>query len=147
LAEDLDLSWRIKLIGYQLKINCQTKVYHKGGSTFKAISQRANNRYLSERNTIRNLLKNYSTTSLMQITIPYIIIWWAAILFFLVTFQSKMAIADLKAMGWNLFHLKKTIAKRKKIQQIRVLSDKSLQSFFVPGSEKVRLFVKSLFKG
>lgn len=146
LAEDLDLSWRIKLLGYRLKTNTCTKVYHKGGSTFKTAGLNLNTRYLSEKNTIRNLLKNYSTTSLIKIAIPYLILWLAEVLFFSFTLRPKMAVADLKAAGWNLLYLKKTLAKRKRIQQTRVISDDLLRGFFVSGSEKLRIF-KNLHLG
>ncbi|MBU1299472.1 MAG: glycosyltransferase family 2 protein [Bacteroidetes bacterium] len=139
LGEDLDLSWRIKLLGYRLKINTVTKAYHKSGSTFKALGKKLNTRYLSERNTIRSLLKNYSTSSLLKVMIPYFILWSAEVLFFFFTLRPKMATGVIKAMGWNLLHLKETLAKRKRIQQTRVVGDDSLRDFFVSGSEKIRI--------
>jgi len=130
-AEDIDLCWRMWLKGYKLRRVPSAIVYHMGGATIKGSIVRGHKhitsilrRYLTERNTLRNLIKNYSSSTLFIILPFYLIMFTIEMLFFL--FLGYRAVARdvyLKALMYNIINLQDTIKKRKKIQRERVISD------------------------
>ncbi|OYU94449.1 MAG: hypothetical protein CFE21_15690 [Bacteroidetes bacterium B1(2017)] len=62
--EEVDLCWRLQLLGYHIWYIGQSKVYHLGGSTLKQGNPQKT--YLNFRNSLQMLLKNSSVSKL----------WW-----------------------------------------------------------------------
>lgn len=146
LSEDLDLSWRVKLLGYDIYVNTGTKVFHKSAETFRKMGRTLNTRYLSERNIIMNLLKNYSASSLVKIVIPYLFIFFCESLFFLITGNFRFFIGIQKAIWFNIMNLKGTLERRRYIQKRRKnKKDDFLVDFITPKSEKIEMF-KNIIK-
>ena len=128
--EDLDISWRARLRGYRVVCEPTAIIYHKIGGT-------SNNEYgsaqyvttpwrrkNSERNNLRNLLKNYSVNSLFFILPIYLMLNLMEFVFLCALGKFKIA-ADvyLKSWAYNLRILPDTLGERKIIQQTRKVSD------------------------
>lgn len=138
-TDDLDLCWRVRLAGYRIVINPQAKLYHKAGATLGKW-KRSRQRYFSERNTMRMLLKNYSTFTLIKVLPRYFVLLMAEMLFYLALRKGSMALAIVKVVLWNIRHIKGTLSLRRKIQKKRVVPDSIIQKEMIKKSLKIELF-------
>ena len=139
LSDELDLAWRVKLIGYRSVISPHAVLYHKAAVTLRQF-KRSQLRFWSERNTIRNLLKNYSTWSLIKVLPRYFVLLIAEMSYYLLIRRTDMFMAIVKAVFWNITHLKTTYTLRRKIQKIRKISDNIIQKDMIKGSIKLGIF-------
>jgi len=148
--EDIDLSWRARLLGAKIKPAPQAKVYHYGGGT--AIGSKINpqkrhqtstfRRFLTEKNALSNLLKNYGLISLIRFLPIFLLIGWGEAFLYLLSGQPAASLAIIKAHWWNLINLKKTLQKRALIQKSRRITEKEMLKFFSKGSGKWSTFKK-----
>jgi len=147
LGEDIDLSWRAQLAGYRVIVNPLAVIYHKSMGTIgpRNYRERCKLRFLSERNTVRTLLKNYSYLTLFEVLPRYFAILLFEIALFLILGRARLALADIKAVIWNITNLRETWYLHGKIQQIRVTKDDDIQKRMIPQSLKICNF-RSLFK-
>lgn len=146
--EDIDLAWRVWLIDYQVASVHEAIVYHMyGGSTGGGMKEGKYTstlfrRYLSERNNIRTILKNYDLRTLLTILPRYILINLGEIFLFLVTLKFAVVFCYLKAYYWNILNLRDTLRKRLEIKQIRLVSDREIMRRMYNGSAKLFIFKK-----
>ncbi|MCS7201475.1 MAG: glycosyltransferase family 2 protein [Dictyoglomus sp.] len=111
--EDVDLSWRARLLRYELKVNINTICYHKGSKTVKKIN--LNTYYLDYRNKLRVFIKNLS--------LPYLFIY----LFLSLPIKFLLAvIKSVKSIIWNIKNLGNTLKYRVAVQKTRKISDKEI---------------------
>lgn len=147
--EDIDLAWRVQLLGYKVVALPKAIVYHVAGGSagggeihkgrYKSSYPR---RYYHERNNIRTLLKNYQVQTLLFILPCYFLINLLEVFFYLITLKFKVVYLYLKAYAWNFANLRDTLNKRAKIQESRVISDKQLMEKMYFGSGKLMAFLK-----
>ncbi len=149
IHEDVDLSWRARMLGYELKRVENIVVYHKSGhsigpgcNTAKVMSTSVLRRYYGERNSLRNLLKNYSIHNLMwilPITLASGIL--ESILFVLIG-KPCVAWAYVRAYCWNVQNLRSALKRRNWIQSRRIVSDGAIMKNMYKGSAKLKLLVE-----
>jgi GT2 family glycosyltransferase len=126
-VEDIDLAWRVKLLGYRIVPSFNSVVYHKAEGTTRRLDL-ARKRYFTYRNTIRTLLKNYSALTLLRV-LP-ISLLQISIQSVVLTYMIKspdVLLSLIRALLWNLVYLKDTWALHKRIQKNRILSDSEIQ--------------------
>lgn len=123
LGDDIDLSWRAQLKGYDILSERKALLYHRVSATLSHSTDRAKRRYLSERNNLCSILKNYSLISLTIVMPIYFLIIILEMLFYLIKFKPKLTYSILKALSWNLINLKETLNKRSFIQKHRRKND------------------------
>ena len=146
--EDIDLAWRTWMIDYQVVPVPEAIVYHAhGGSAGGAVKEGKYvstlfRRYLSERNNIRTILKNYSLANLLIIFPRYVLINLCEILLFSVTLQFKVVLCYLKAYWWNMINLGDTLKRRGQIKQLRRVPDREIVKRMYKGSGKLTSFKK-----
>jgi len=121
--DDLDLSWRIRLAGYQIYLAPESVVYHKYQFT-KSIKQY----YWMERNRFVFLLTCYKRNTLLLI-LPMLILLEVGILFF--SFVNGFWKEKFKVYSWlinpvNWRYIKK---RRVKIKHLRRVNDKDLAPY------------------
>lgn len=149
--DDLDFCWRVRLLGYQVVTDLNSKIHHvsgvaAGGRTILDAKGRYHTtpkkRYFGERNTLRTLLKNYSAISLAKILPIYLIITMAEISFFMMLRQPKVSWAYLRAIWWNVENFPDTFRRRRLIQSLRATSDREITKDMVKGSAKFLTYKK-----
>lgn len=139
LTDDIDLSWRVRLLGYTVVVEPKAFLYHRVSATLDTPAfKRALRRFLSERNTIRTILKNYSALSLLWVFPLDMILLSAEILFFLIQGQWQLAGAGVKSIGWNLARLGGTMKLRRQVQKTRAVGDREIMKHMMDGSCKLR---------
>ncbi len=120
-SEDLDLCWRLRLMGYEIKTCPQAILFHKSSASFK---RKINSLYLQNRNFIRTSIKNYSMTNLLKNLPPLLT---ASVLFGLsATALSRNGCflrAILKSISHNVLELNSTVKARLSTQNKRRVSD------------------------
>jgi hypothetical protein len=147
--DDLDLCWRVQLVGYRVYVNPKAKIYHKmgvtlGGSSSSIVKKKSypitvKKRYFGERNTIRTLLKNYELKVLMIILPIYILINLVEMFFFVIK-SPKILKSYLEAWIWDMKEINSTLEERKKIQKIRKVSDLEILRKMYKGIGKLRAY-------
>ena len=147
--EDVDLSWRARILGFSVVPVRSAKVFHSCGGTVLGSKRNKGKhktsvfrRYLTERNSLSNLLKNYEWHNVF-ISVPvFLLLGWGEAFLYFFTRQFSAATAILKAHFWNLVNIRKVMAKRKKIQRTRKVSDKQIMKNMLGGSGKVEVLKK-----
>lgn len=119
--EDVDLGWRLWLLGYRI-VTCPKAVahHHFGGST-KASRSMLWRELLGERNDMTSLLKNYE---------PLHALGALAEMISLKQKPSRKS-GQLKNLLWNLIKLPSTLKKRRHIQKHRKLTDDEVTRLIV----------------
>lgn len=140
LSDDVDLSWRVRLLGYKIVVNPRSFLYHHVSPTLGKI-KRSKCRYLSERNILRMMLKNYSAWSLVKILPKYLVLEMMEMAFFLfLKRQPEMVLALIKAFFRNLINLPSTLKERAKVQKMRVVKDEEILKTISKKSFKLAMY-------
>jgi hypothetical protein len=66
IFEDVDLGWRLWIMGYRVVMAPDSIVYHRGHGTLRTRRQ-AKMRFLMHRNALMTIIKNYDTENLMKV--------------------------------------------------------------------------------
>jgi len=146
--EDLDLAWRVQLLGFKVKAVPEAAIYHFAGGTVtggrgrkKVFVSNIKRRYLGEKNQMRNILKNYSLGVLFTLLPRYLALNFCEMSYFAVTGKFEVLWrAYIKAHLWNLRNLSDTLKERKKVQSMRKITDTILQKNMLKHSAKLDTF-------
>ena len=66
IFEDVDLGWRLWIMGYRVALSPESRVMHRGHGTLKT-QRRYKMRYLMHRNALMTIIKNYEEENLARI--------------------------------------------------------------------------------
>lgn len=138
LNDDIDLSWRVRLLGYTVVYAANSFVYHRGHATLGPRYKRAEKRYWSERNCLRTLLKNYSFFSIFKHIPLYLCILIAEMFYHVSKLRFDLFYANIRAIVWNILYLQDTLEKRKFIQKLRKINDSKILPLLSNRSFKFR---------
>ncbi len=120
-GEDRDLCWRVLLAGFSVGSATSAIFYHNSGSVLGSSYLQ---RYHSEKNIIRSMLKNYTLKSLFKI-LPQYFFWSILELGYILFTKPKALIKSyLPAYWWNIANLPDTLRQRRKV--IRNIPDVDL---------------------
>jgi len=129
--EDSDLCWRFRIAGYEIAVCSDSVVFHR-----YEFSRSIQKFYYIERNRLMNICKNYSTRSLILIS-PILFLWECGMILYSILgslYTKKTITTKEKFRSYAYFgkistwkHIKE---ERKKIKNIRRISDKELTKFF-----------------
>lgn len=137
LNDDIDLSWRVRLLGYNIIYTKKSLIYHKVSATLGPLFERPIKRYWSEKNTIATLIKNHTPSMLLINGTIYMFLLLGEMAYFMYRGRFNLFWADFKAMLWNIKELPETIRMRMTIQK---LAKKNLKLPFEKRSLKLSLF-------
>ena len=135
-GEDLDWCWRARLKGYRILYVPASRVYHRW------LGSRGSIFYFLERNTLSNILKNYSLASLLKVMPTYLALKLLKTLWALKNTRSRNRFFTLKAIWWNAANLKETWKKRMQVQSLRIVSDAYVQRLMTKESFELLLWLK-----
>lgn len=150
LGDDIDLSWRVHLLGYRVVVEPKAHLYHRVSSTLGTIYGRTHKRFLSEKNTLRALLKNYSLFTLSFILPFYLMLLLGEMIFFLLVGRIPLASSGIKAVIQTFKEFPDILKKRKMIQSQRKISDFKVFKLLKKKSHKLEIFfdfIKNRGKG
>lgn len=140
--EDLDLCWRAWIAGHRVRVIPLAIGYHVAAGERGARSLgdgRAHHLvYLTERNTLAALLRNYGLARLALLLPIGIVLFCARAFALLVTRRVGPAVAGLRAVGWNIANLPGTLALRRGTQRSRRRTDGDLRPLFASPFARLR---------
>lgn len=119
--EDVDLCWRLWLLGHQVITSPRAVVYHHFGGTTRATKGLVWREILGERNNIRSIIKNYELRNVLRTLKDHL----------LIRSPARRKFAQCKNFWWNLCYLGDTLSERRRIQSSRIRSDSDLASLIV----------------
>ena len=155
--EDVDICWRIRLAGYDIKIEKNAVCHNKGGGisdTFynnkrynisfdsELINMPLYKFYYSQKNRIRTLLKNYSAVNVLKrLPVAIVIILLRGVFMSLTTRKFSYFLAVFRGFWWNIMHTTNTMKIRKKIQQSRVINDSEIERHMLQKSIELNAII------
>lgn len=142
-GEDVDLCWRAWLGGYKVVYVPSAMVYHKYGGTMGTLT--AQRLYLTSRNSLCSILKNYSSKALAKAFFRFYSLKVGEILLFFVSGRAKASFALLKAILWNIAKFDETWRKRRKVQMLRKVSDVKIEQLMAKESIELKRFLRGYF--
>jgi len=137
--EEIDLQWRIHLMGYSVVVEADSVIYHRSGFTLGAESPFK--KYLNHRNALFMFLSNYRAFTTLYLFLPRIALDYLAIFFSLLRFDTGRMYAIVKAHIWNLLHIGAIIKKRCKVNRLRVRKDREIFKLMYHGSIALSSFL------
>lgn len=147
-GEDIDFCWRCWLLGWKVVVVSEAVVRHKigksaGGNIYEGRYKTTKlRRFLSERNCLRMLLKNYKIGSLLIILPGYFFINFIEIVFFAMVLKPAVSFCYMRAFIWNVTNLKGTFTKRQEVQRKREIGDREIIRGMYKGSGKLTALLK-----
>jgi len=138
--EEIDLQWRLQLMGYKVMVYPEAVVHHQGGATI--IGGSFQKTYLNHRNNLAMLLRNYSFSSLV-IYLPLRIVFDEILLtasFFTLNFKRIGAVS--LAHLWIWFNLPRILTSRRLIQKQRTVPDSVILKRLYSGSIVWQYFIR-----
>ena len=109
--EEIDLCWRAKNLGYTVKYNGSSTVYHVGGATLNEASPKKT--YLNFRNNLQMLIKNLPKNKVFSVILIRLFLDGISGVKFLFELKPLHTFAIIKAHFNLYYNLGKTIKKRK----------------------------------
>jgi len=150
IMEDIDLSWKARLLGVSLERVKNAVIYHKsghaigtGGRETDGFSTTLFRRYHGEKNIIRNELKNYSLLNLIWVLPINLLINLSETTLFLLLGKRELALVYVRAYIWNIKNIRDTLKKRSWIQSRRVVGDSSIINSMYKGSARLKLLLEA----
>jgi GT2 family glycosyltransferase len=122
-----------RLLGFKVGYSPDSVCYHKGSATFGDNSPFI--AYLSDRNRLRVLIKNYALISLFFV-LPLTIVLKSAALAAecIIGIDLRYVASFVKALAWNTLQLRNTLALRRRLQSKRKVSDNDIVKHMIPFS-------------
>jgi GT2 family glycosyltransferase len=123
-GEDLDLCWRLRIMGFQMRSSPKSVLLHKSSASFK---KSLKSLYLSNRNLIRASIKNYSIANLLR-TLPFLLSITVAFGFGASVSSKKtyFLLSITKSLWFNLKNFPSSINSRQLMQAQRKVNDKEV---------------------
>jgi GT2 family glycosyltransferase len=130
VTEDLDLSWKICLVGYKILLSPSSIVYHHT----KPVEERKNLRHNAQKiyfhltkNSLLSIIKNYESQNAIRYAITSIVISLGrAVLALIKRKESASLFGTLQGFGWVVANSSGILQKRKIIQKNREVTDNEL---------------------
>lgn len=140
--EEIDLCYRLNLVGYILKVVPKSVVYHYGGGIISYDSYMKT--YWNQRNSVFMMLKNLQRKHLLKFIIYRFFLDMLALGYALLCLNYKRFGALFHAYAWLIVHPRMIIRKRKEVKKIRKLSDKEMFAMMYPRSVAIDYFIRKL---
>jgi GT2 family glycosyltransferase len=136
--EEIDLCYRINLVGYTLKVIPESVVYHYGGGIISYESYKK--MYWNHRNSVLMMLKNLERKNLFRFILVRFLLDTMTLGFSLLKLDFRRFRALIHAYLWLLFHPGMILRKRKEVRNIRKIRDKEIFSIMHKKSIAIQYF-------
>jgi GT2 family glycosyltransferase len=128
--DEIDLCWRIRLMGYRIVFAPSSRVYHRGGGL---VGEREENPFILfhlRKNHIMSLIKNYELKNTMKYLPTYLTFLLIHGLYSGWRGRTHVLPIYLRAMGWVLTKLQYVYAQRLKVQRrVRRIRDSEVMRY------------------
>ncbi len=139
--EEIDLCWRIQIMGYEIWVEPSSVVYHKNAVSLPMYSHKKY--YLNHRNSLLMLFSNYSLSLAFYIGIVRWILEIVALGYSLIKLDFNHATGIIRGLIWIILHPHEIIKRRVKFNKIRKIKDYN----FIKNMEKSSTIVRYYLLG
>jgi|Deesub1362A_J573_1020465.scaffolds.fasta_scaffold00162_42 hypothetical protein len=137
--EEIDLQWRIHLLGYKIVYTPRAVIYHEGAPNLKRDS--IERMYYVHRNSLLMLLKNTPGRPLYIILPSRMILEASSIIISILSLRPKRAFAILKGILYILQNLPSIREKRASVKRLTRISYKEVYQKMYHGSVMIKYFL------
>lgn len=131
--EDVDFSWKIRMLGYQIAYVKDAISYHDVGHSYPDMSP--SKFYHLAKNRIYLCQKNYSKkNSFYRIPLIISLIFINAIFYELSRKPKGYINKFVRALLWNLINLRSTLDEHRKVQSTRKIMDEQIDKYLLKKS-------------
>jgi len=130
--EEVDLCWRMHLMGYSLSYVPQSRVYHIAGATIKPHTFMKI--YYNHRNSQMMLMKNLGGRVLLPIMAKRFLLEFLTMAYAIRKGNLIWFEAVLCSLIWLFFHPGLIVSKRREVQRMRKVSDDEILKMIYPKS-------------
>jgi GT2 family glycosyltransferase len=123
--EETDLCWRIWLSGFEVGFAADARVLHRLGGTALTLPS-AFVQFHSFKNRIRTLAKNLGGPRLAWMLPYHVALCVALAVWYALRGRFGVAAAIVRAIWWNVTHVRDTLRERRHVQRRRRVSDADL---------------------
>ena len=142
--EEIDLCWKIHLLGNQVWSMPGAVVYHKNAVTLPMFSRLK--QYLNHRNSMLMILSNYSLLMSLYLIPIRIALEFVALIYSLFCLDINHFVGILQSFVWIILHPHVIIKRRIQVSKIRKVTDgKVIQSMYW-GSIIFDYYIKRIMK-
>jgi len=129
---DVDLSWRIRLLGYRIVTNPASICYHYGSYATKRYVHSIQLLYHVFREKLRILLKMYSLSYLVKRVPIWAMISLMLAIYLTIRDKKPYLLSWFKAIMWNIKYGKDTLLLRRFVQRNRKIDDMQIEQYMLP---------------
>jgi len=122
--EEIDLCWRMHLMGYSVKVIPPSVAYHIGGGTLPYSSPLKT--FFNYKNNWRLLIKNFCLWPLVVVLPSRLVLDLGTVFYFVLKGRTKHALALARALASVLLSLPSTLRGRARVQSTRKMSASGL---------------------
>jgi GT2 family glycosyltransferase len=140
--EEIDLCYRLNLVGYILKVVPKSVVYHYGGGIISYDSYMKI--YWNQRNSVFMMLKNLERKHLPEFIVYRFFLDMLALGYAVVCLNYKRFGALFQAYAWLLVHPRMIIRKRREVKKLRKITDKEVFKLMYPKSVALDYFIRKI---
>jgi hypothetical protein len=134
--EEIDLCWRIRLLGYRILSVPSSIVYHLGGGT--SVPEK---HYLKHRNNLVMMLKNYSNAGLLRFFSLRMALDAMCFLYYVAKRDRSRSFCVPRSYAWLLRNLGNVYRSRKVVQGLRTVSDREIIRRMIKKSVVIQHFL------
>jgi GT2 family glycosyltransferase len=124
--EETDLSWRMILRGWEIRYVPISAALHECGKTTHLVLKPSETNFLSFRNRLHTILRTAEAPTLLTMLPSHFALCVVMVGSFIVKGNPACGWAIVRALGWNIAHLRMTLRERVPIQQSRQVTDKQI---------------------
>jgi len=136
--EDVDLSWRARLAGWDVIVVPSVRVQHEMNRTTKRILAPHQVRYLNFRNRLRTLVANGAPSTLLRVLPLHLLACFGSAIALTLSGRFSSAYAVFRATLWPLGHPSAVIAQRRAANRLRIRLDREVLTPGLVGSLSTR---------
>lgn len=128
--EETDFCWRVWLLGCKVLFFPKAHIYHKVGFS----SKRQNQTFIfyhSLKNRLLSMIKNFEFKNLAIIGGLQFFLISGLSFYYLLKFQFAKFLMIQKAIYWNIVRLGDTLRKRRRVQNLRKMSDSEIFEYIL----------------
>ncbi len=142
--EEIDLCWRLQLMGMHIVFEPNAVVYHKNAVSLPMYSFRKY--YLNHRNSFFMMLTNYNLPLTLYLLPVRFALELVTIAYALVKWDLKHFSAVFKSLWWLLMHPHTIYKKRQLVKKLRRKNDREMLKQFYRGSIVYAYYIRGIKK-
>ena len=138
--EEIDLCWRLHIMGYEIWVEPRSKIFHKNAATLPIDSHFKF--YLNHRNSLIMLFSNYSLANALYIGSLRLILEFIAMGYAIIKLDLSHLTGIVRSLVWIIFHPISIFKKRRRFNELRKIKDKIIFKKLYKASIIISYFLK-----